>query len=40
MCTRDKGVSDQVDRGQITGRTAYDVANEKEKFSEYKDILI
>ncbi len=40
MCTMDKALSDMFDRGQITGRTAYDFANDKEKFREHKDILI
>jgi twitching motility protein PilT len=40
MCTMDKALSDMFDRGEITGRTAYDFANKKEKFNEHKDILI
>jgi twitching motility protein PilT len=40
MCSMDKTLSDMFDRGEITGRTAYDFANEKEKFNEHKDILI
>lgn len=39
MCTMDKALSDMFDRGQITGRTAYDFANEKEKFNEHRNIL-
>jgi hypothetical protein len=35
----DKALSDMFDRGQITGRTAYDFANEKEKFNEHRNIL-
>jgi len=40
MCTMDKALSDLFDRGQITGRTAFDFANDKEKFREHKDIAI
>lgn len=40
MCTMDKALSDMFDRGQITGRTAYDFANDKEKFRDHKDVAI
>jgi len=38
MCTMDRALSDMFDRGQISGRTAYDYANDKEKFKDHKDI--
>lgn len=40
MCTMDKALSDMFDRGVITGRTAYNYANDKEKFREHRDIDI
>jgi hypothetical protein len=36
----DRALSDLFDRGVITGRTAYDYANDKEKFREHRDIAI
>jgi len=38
MCTMDKALSDLFDRGEITGRSAYDFANDREKFREHRDI--
>lgn len=40
MCTMDRALSDMFDRGVITGRTAYDYANDKEKFRQHRDIAI
>ncbi len=40
MCTIDKALSDLFDRGAIAGRTAYDYANNKEKFRDHRDIDI
>jgi twitching motility protein PilT len=37
MNTMDKALADLFDMGTITGRTAYDYANDKEKFTEHRD---
>lgn len=38
MCTMDRALSELFDRGNITGRTAYDYANDKEKFRQHRDM--
>jgi len=40
MCTMDKALNDLFDRGQITGKTAYQFADDKEKFSEHRALEI
>ena len=40
MCTMDKALSDLFDRGEISGRTAFDYANDKEKFREHRDLNV
>jgi hypothetical protein len=32
----DKALADLFDRGEITGRSAYDFANDKNKFKEHR----
>lgn len=36
MNTMDKALSDLFDNGTITGRSAYEFANDKEKFKEHR----
>jgi len=36
QCTMDKAIAELFDRGTISGRTAYDFANDKEKFKEHR----
>jgi len=36
MCTMDKALADLFDSGTITGRSAYEFANDKEKFKEHR----
>jgi twitching motility protein PilT len=36
MCTMDKALSDLFDAGTISGRSAYDFANNKEKFKDHR----
>jgi len=36
MCTMDKALVDLFDNGVITGRSAYEFANDKEKFKEHR----
>jgi twitching motility protein PilT len=38
MCTMDKSLSDLFDRGRISGRTAYDFANDKSKFRDHREL--
>jgi twitching motility protein PilT len=40
MTTMDKALSGLFDRGTITGKTAYDYANDKEKFREHRDLEV
>ena len=40
MATMDKALSELFDRGQITGKTAYEFANDKEKFREHRELNI
>jgi len=36
QCTMDKAIAELFDRGTISGRAAYDFANDKEKFKEHR----
>jgi len=38
MCTMDSSLAALFDRGMITGRAAYDFANEKSKFAEHRNL--
>jgi len=38
MATMDKALSDLFDRGHINGKTAYEFANDKDKFSEHRQL--
>ena len=36
MCTMDKALADLFDKGEISGRSAYDFANDKNKFKDHR----
>jgi twitching motility protein PilT len=39
MCTMDKALEDLFNRGQISGKSTYDSANEKQKFEEHRLLV-
>lgn len=39
MCTMDKALEDLFNRGQISGKSTYDFANEKQKFEEHRLLI-
>jgi twitching motility protein PilT len=39
MCTMDKALEDLFNRGQISGKSTYDFANEKQKFEEHRLLV-